>query len=54
MANKKPEVIFNPESVRSVVTKYIIHFNIDQTLLLPESSGLPKEEQVINHKNINI
>jgi hypothetical protein len=36
MANKKEEIII-PENYRSIVTKYIIHFNVDTTLLFPES-----------------
>ena len=47
MASKKGEVII-PENVRSIVTKYILHFNIDNTLLMPESNNQNREEQVIS------
>ena len=50
MAQKKGEVII-PENVRSIVTKYILHFNIDNTLLMPENVNQNREEQV---KNSNI
>ena len=43
MASKKGEVII-PENVRSIVTKYILHFNIDNTLLMPESNNQNREE----------
>jgi hypothetical protein len=45
MTSKKADIII-PENVRTIVTKYILHFNIEKTLLLPENNGLPKEEQV--------
>jgi hypothetical protein len=51
MANKKVDVII-PDNVRRVVTKYILHFNIDQTLLLNDQSKLSKEDQV-NKREIN-
>jgi len=44
-SNKKGEVII-PENVRSIVTKYIIHFNIDNTLLLPDCQHESREDQV--------
>ena len=43
MASKKGEVII-PENVRSIVTKYVLHFNIDNALLMPESNNQNREE----------
>ena len=37
MANKKPDMI-QQETVRCGVTKYILHFNIENTLILEEDS----------------
>lgn len=43
MASKQAQVII-PENYRSVITKYILHFNIDDTLLISDEKKQPKEE----------
>ena len=43
MANKKEEVII-PENYRNIVTKYVLHFNIDDTLLFPDCNESDRQD----------
>ena len=47
MANKKEEIII-PENYRCIVTKYVLHFDIDQSLLFPEVSEDSRETILLN------
>lgn len=47
MANKKEEVII-PENYRSIVTKYILHFDIEHSLLFPDLKDSNREDILLD------